>query len=56
MEEAGSVSIGGVLLPDSAKERPLSGAVVRAGPGKLDEDGVRKAPRVKEGDRVVYFK
>ena len=40
----------------AAKERPLSGVVVRAGPGKVEEGGKRKAPRVKEGDKVVYFK
>ncbi len=48
--------MGGVILPDSAKERPLSGEVVRAGPGKRQEDGTRKAPKVQPGDKVVYFK
>ena len=56
MEESGEVTVGGVILPDSAKERPLTGTVVALGPGKVDEDGERKAPRVKEGDRVIYFK
>lgn len=38
---------GGVILPDSAKERPLSGTVVRCGPGRLGDDGERKAPKVR---------
>lgn len=56
VEEQGEVTMGGVILPDSAKERPVSGTVVRTGPGKLDDDGKRVAPKVKEGDRVIYFK
>lgn len=56
VQESADVTIGGVILPDSAKERPLSGTVVRVGPGKMAEDGQRKAPKVKEGDRVIYFK
>lgn len=38
--------MGGVILPDSAKERPLSGEVVRVGEGKRQDDGSRKAPKV----------
>lgn len=57
VEEAAEVTAGGVLLPDSAKEKPIAGSVVRTGPGKVDkETGELKAPRVKEGDRVLYFK
>lgn len=41
-----STPAGGVILPDSAKERPLSGTVVRCGPGRLGDDGERKAPKV----------
>jgi chaperonin GroES len=48
--------MGGVILPDSAKERPLSGTIVRVGPGAIADDGTRKPLKVKEGDRVVYFK
>eukprot|EP00882_Tetradesmus_deserticola_P007110 GHRQ01007485.1.p1 GENE.GHRQ01007485.1~~GHRQ01007485.1.p1 ORF type:complete len:243 (+),score=99.20 GHRQ01007485.1:173-901(+) len=56
--ESSDVTIGGVVLPDSAKERPLSGTVVRAGPGKYDKEaeGQRKAMVVKPGDKVLYFK
>lgn len=58
VEEAADVTIGGVVLPDSAKERPLSGTVVRTGPGKYDPEaeGKRKAMVVKPGDKVLYFK
>ena len=52
----GAVTMGGVILPDSAKERPMTGTVVRCGPGKMEDDGTRKAPKVKEGDSVIYFK
>jgi chaperonin GroES len=56
VQEQGSVSVGGVILPDAAKERPVSGTVLRVGPGKVGDDGARVALKVKEGDRVVYFK
>lgn len=48
VEEVADVTLGGVILPDSAKERPLSGTVVRTGPGKYDKDaeGKRKAMTV----------
>eukprot|EP00884_Botryococcus_braunii_P012252 jgi/Botrbrau1/21027/Bobra.0144s0039.1 len=56
VQEAAGVSLGGVLLPDSAKERPIAGTVVRTGPGKREKDGARKAPKVKAGDQILYFK
>lgn len=58
VEEVADVTLGGVILPDSAKERPLSGTVVRTGPGKYDKDaeGKRKAMTVAPGDRILYFK
>jgi chaperonin GroES len=56
IQEQGEVTMGGVVLPDSAKERPMSGTVVRTGAGATDEDGKRKPCKVKEGDSVVYFK
>lgn len=57
VEEAADITAGGVLLPDSAKEKPIAGTVVRTGAGKVDgETNELKAPRVKEGDRVLYFK
>jgi len=56
VKEQGEVTMGGVILPDSAKERPLSGTVVRCGAGKMGDDGKRKAPKVVEGDSIIYFK
>ena len=47
---------GGIVLPDTAKERPMEGEVIAAGPGKLTDDGKRIAMDVKVGDIVVYAK
>jgi chaperonin GroES len=47
---------GGVILPDSAKEKPQQGKVVAVGPGKMLKDGNRAAMSVKKGDTVVYGK
>ena len=45
---------GGIVLPDTAKEKPQEGEVVAVGPGKLSEEGNRIAMEVKVGDRVIY--
>ncbi len=50
------VSKGGIVLPDTAKEKPQEGEVIAVGPGKLTEDGKRIAMEVKKGDRVIYSK
>jgi len=50
------VTKGGIVLPDTAKEKPQEGEVIAVGPGKLSEDGKRIAMEVKEGDRVIYAK
>jgi chaperonin GroES len=47
---------GGIVLPDTAKERPMEGEVIAAGPGKVTDDGKRIAMDVKVGDIVVYAK
>lgn len=47
-------SKGGILLPDSAQEKPKEGVVVAVGPGKLDEDGKLIPMNVKAGDRVLF--
>jgi chaperonin GroES len=47
---------GGIIIPDTAKEKPMEGNVVATGPGKLDEKGKRVALEVKEGDRVLFSK
>jgi chaperonin GroES len=50
------VSKGGIVLPDTAKEKPQEGEVIAVGPGRLTEDGKRIAMEVKKGDRVIYSK
>jgi chaperonin GroES len=47
---------GGIIIPDTAKEKPLEGKVVAVGAGRLDEDGKRIALDVKVGDRVLIGK
>jgi len=47
---------GGIILPDTAKQKPQLGAVVAVGTGRLLDDGKRAAMTVKVGDRVVYSK
>ncbi|MFO7995660.1 MAG: co-chaperone GroES [Dehalococcoidia bacterium] len=50
------VSKGGIVLPDTAQEKPQEGKVVAVGPGRLTEDGKRIAMDVKKGDKVIYSK
>ena len=50
------VSKGGIILPDTAKEKPQRGEVVAVGPGRVDESGKRVAMEVKKGDKVIYSK
>jgi len=50
------VSKGGIVLPDTAKEKPQEGEIIAVGPGKLSEDGNRMPMEVKKGDRVIYSK
>lgn len=45
---------GGILLPDSAQEKPKEGVVMAVGPGKTDEKGNRETVEVKVGDRVLF--
>jgi len=47
---------GGIIIPDTAKEKPAEGKVVAAGIGKLDENGKRIALEVKKGDRILFGK
>lgn len=47
---------GGIIIPDTAKEKPQEGKIVAAGPGKLDENGKRIPLEVKEGDRILFSK
>jgi chaperonin GroES len=55
-QEAETKTKSGIYLPESAKEKPMMGTVVAAGPGKLNDDGKRTALNVKKGDTVVYGK
>lgn len=50
------VTRGGIVLPDTAKEKPQEGTVLAAGPGRLLDDGTREAMDVKVGDKVLYAK
>jgi len=52
--EREEVTKGGIVLPDTAKEKPQEGEVLAVGPGRLSEDGKRIAMEVKVGDRVIY--
>jgi chaperonin GroES len=46
----------GIVLPDTAKEKPQEGSILAAGPGRLLDDGSREAMDVKVGDKVLYAK
>src|SRR5271168_2412555 len=52
--EAEEKTAGGILLPDSAKQKPQRGRVLAAGPGKLRENGERSPVAVAKGDEVLY--
>ena len=54
--ESETRSAGGIIIPDTAKEKPLEGIVIAVGTGKRLDDGSRVAPEVKEGDRVLFGK
>ena len=47
---------GGIIIPDTAKEKPVEGRVIAAGIGKLSEEGNRIALEVKKGDRILFGK
>ena len=55
LEEA-TTTKGGIIIPDSAKEKPAEGKVVAVGNGKMGDDGKRVPVEVKEGDRVLFGK
>jgi len=54
--EEGEQVRGGIIIPDSAKEKPQEGEVIAAGEGKYKEDGTRQPLDVKQGDRVLFGK
>ena len=54
--EEGEQKIGGIIVPDTAKEKPQQGEVIAAGEGKLNDEGKRVPLDVKAGDRILFGK
>ena len=54
--EAETTTASGLVIPDTAKEKPQEGTVVAVGEGRFDEDGDRIPMDIKEGDKVIYSK
>ena len=54
--EEGEQKVGGIIIPDSAKEKPQQGKVIAAGTGKVKDDGTRQRPDVKAGDLILFGK
>ena len=55
--EEGEQKVGGIIIPDTVKEKPQEGTVVAVGPGRWDEDGDKRIPLdVSKGDVVIYSK
>ncbi len=54
--EAKEQKKGGIIIPDTAKEKPMEGEVVAVGPGKISDSGTRMEMDIKKGDKVLYGK
>ena len=54
--EEGEQKVGGIIIPDTAKEKPQQGKVIAAGTGKVKDDGTRQRPDVKAGDLILFGK
>lgn len=54
--EGEEVTKGGIIIPDSAKEKPMKGEVIAAGPGKVGDDGKKVKMAVAKGDKVLFNK
>ena len=54
--ESEQKTAGGIIIPDTAKEKPMEGKVIAVGSGRLEKDGSRAALEVKVGDRVLFGK
>ncbi|MCD7895549.1 MAG: co-chaperone GroES [Planctomycetaceae bacterium] len=52
--EAQEVTKGGIVLPDSAKEKPKEGRVVEVGPGRINDSGERSQMQISKGDRILF--
>jgi chaperonin GroES len=55
MEEE-EMTKGGIIIPDTAKEKPVEGKVIAVGAGRIKKDGTKMALEIKKGDRVLYAK
>lgn len=56
LEEQEKKSAGGIIIPDTAKEKPQEGKVIAVGDGKISEDGKKQPMNVKAGDRILFGK
>jgi chaperonin GroES len=54
--DEGEQKVGGIIIPDTAKEKPQKGKVIAAGTGKIRDDGTRQPPDVKAGDLILFGK
>ena len=54
--DEGEQTVGGIIVPDSAKEKPQRGTVVATGQGKVRDDGSRQTPDVKDGETILFGK
>ena len=54
--EEDEVMKGGIIIPDTAKEKPVKGEIIAVGPGRLSDGGERLPMEVKQGDKVLYGK
>jgi len=54
--EEGEERVGSIIIPDTAKEKPMEGKVISVGPGRINDEGKRVEMTVKPGDKVLYNK
>ncbi len=54
--EEQEIKKGGIIIPDTAKEKPMQGEIIEVGPGRMTDEGKRLPLEVKKGDRVLYGK
>ena len=54
--DEGEQKVGGIIIPDTAREKPQQGKVIAAGTGKIRDDGTRQTPDVKAGDLILFGK
>ena len=56
LEAAEETARGGIIIPDTAKEKPQQGEIMAVGPGRMTEEGKRVTPEVKKGQKVLFGK